>query len=571
MGEFKKIFSALVAFYQNQPQRNKVILLSVLGTVLMGTMMTIFYTVADPEIPLFKRPLTLEEYASVTAEIQKMGEPFTTQGESFVIVKDEETGRRIRMKLAQEGKMPGTIKSWELFDMHSWTTTDFERDVKLRRALVGQIESHLNALDWIESVDVSITMPKKQLYTQSEEDVTAAITIVPSPGNESYLTNKKAIRGVESIIAHGVDRLKRENITITDHKGVQINDFADEDLDMSIRKAREESQLVERERNKLERKIRKTLVSILPENRFTVAVDIELSFDKNSETRKEILPVTIKERTPGLPYDDGKIVESVKVSEKKVQEDWKAQGFIPEGPPGQEPNLPPGYKDNIDKWNTYNKDENIQNYVNGEKNIQTVSDSTDVVRKSVAVVVDGVWTREVDEHGNFVHQSEGLFKRLYKEFPEDDLRKLKEMIKAEINFDERRGDKVVVENVPFDRLIEFKAEDRKHILAQKTKVSVLVLMISLLVFSIIFFTYRLAKEEIRRRERLRELERERMRQMQREAAMRALAEGEAVAREVLNPEEAARRELMGSIQNYVSNRPDLVAKVVQSWLHDDGF
>jgi flagellar M-ring protein FliF len=44
--------------------------------------------------------------------------------------------------------------------MDRWTLTDFERDVNLRRAITGQLEQHIFALEDVDDVNVNLVITR---------------------------------------------------------------------------------------------------------------------------------------------------------------------------------------------------------------------------------------------------------------------------------------------------------------------------------------------------------------------------------------------------------------------------
>lgn len=565
MDKFKQIIDQLLESFKKGSIQLKFGIIAGALVLLVAIVFTSTYSSSPAESLLFQRPLTIGEYGAITAELDKLGIEYNTRSDKYILLKDEETGKNIRMKLAQTGKMPNSIKGWDLFDMESWTSTEFERDVKLRRAIQGQMTRHLESLSWVEQAVISIDMPEDTIYTAKEKPVQASITITPSFGEREILKDKKVIKGIENIVAGGVDGLETSEITITDDRGRILNDFAPGDLEDQLIKIIEENKITERQRQSIEQNVIRSIHGILPEDRYRVSVDLELKFDKIEEKIREILPMTIKKRTPGLPYDDSKVIEKTPISSKKIKEDFKGQGFIPEGPPGQEPNIPPGYKELIERFNEYNKTEDIVNYDHGEQIRTIIEDAQEIMKKSVSVVVDGTWKRELDEGGKPIFEGEGL-KRTYIPYPREDIIKLEESIKASIGYNAGRRDKVVVRNIMFDRSAQFQDEDLEYVRSQRIQQVVFLSLISLIGITIAVIVIQSIRREISRRRRLREQELQRQRQLQREQALQALKEDQL---ESISEEDMKRHELQERADQLSAERPGDVAKLIRSWLADD--
>ena len=497
-----------------------------------------------------------------------MGVKFQTKDEKYILIKDEETGRRVRMKLIQEGKIPGGIKAWDIFDMESWTTTDFERNIKLQRALRGAMTKHIASLPWVESVNLSISFPKKDFFTEQDRQVKASVTLQPKVGYSDYLQNKKIIRGIEQIIAKGIDGLDRENIVITSPNGEQVNDFIGDDYENTIKKVYEENKLKNKEIAYLKDKIIVALNGVLSKDRYRVAVDIEINFNKKTTQTKKILPVVLKDQTPGLPYNDSKVVESVKVSEKAIKEKWKGDGFIPEGPPGQEDNIPPGYKEHIEGKNEYFKDEKINNYENGEENVQQINDTMEIERKSVSVIVDGEWIIEKDKNGRYLVEN-GSIKREYVPYPEEDINKLEKIIKGAINYSSKRGDTVVVSTVAFDRSKEFAAYELQYFQQKQIHYWTFVIVISICSFLIIFGFYLFIKSTIIKIYHARRVEKEKndiKKEKERLEKMGVGKQKEQKLNENFSFDD--RKEWLGRFDQFINKYPDEILKIIRIWLKE---
>lgn len=560
--QLKKFWEA----FKKLSMLRKGILAGIVVAVVVAVIFTFSFSTSEPQSLLFQKPLTMEQFGTITAELDKMGIQFSTRDDKYIIVQDEEEGAGIRMRLAQENKLPSGIKGWELFDMQSWTTTEFDRNINLRRALAGEMQKHLMTLEWVENATVTLDMPEQRLYTVDEKPIQAAVSITPSPGYYDNLRNKKMIRGIESIISMGIDGLSSENITITDSNGLTLNDFSDDDVESNIKQAVEENKIRDRERQKIENNVRSAMRGVLPEDRYTVAVELELSFDRKSVEQKDILPIVIKERTPGLAYDDSEVIPNLPVSSKVVKEEFRGPGFIPEGPPGQEPNIPPGYKEHQDQFTRYNKDEEIINNITGEKHMSVQNDATEIVRKSVSVTVDGTWKKELDEKGNPIFEGE-TYRREYSPYPEDELKKIEEVVQGAINYNATRGDLVRVRNIRFDRSEQFRLEDVEYLRQQRFQRVLVLLLLVLLGLFALTIVYRLVRKEILRRRRIRERELARQRQMQRDEALRAL-ETETPT-ETLSDEDKKRMDLQERAEQLAVERPEDVAKLVRSWIAED--
>ncbi|OHD64093.1 MAG: flagellar M-ring protein FliF [Spirochaetes bacterium GWF1_41_5] len=560
---FKEIISRLSEIFKKLSSVQKAVIAVVLLLVAGAFIFTLTYSAKKPGYMLFDKALSPEDYGKVTAAIKKMNITFSTRDDRYIIVDDDETGRRIRMNLAQENALPGGIKGWELFDTQKWTTTDFERDVNLRRSIIGEMTKHLESLEWIEKVKIDISFPQKKLYTDQDREATASVTITPAPNCEEYLKERKVIKGIEKIVAFGIDNLKAENIVISDHRGEVINDFTEDDGMMVYKKGKEKIKIIDQKRRQFESRIAKAFDKYLTESRYEVNVQIEMNFDEKEIKKDEILPIVLVPDNPETPYSELKYTENIPISRKKLTESAKGLGMIPEGPPGVEPNIPPGYKESLDKGLFYNKNEDIENFVNSKQTSSVKHDAYDIDRIAVSVGVDGSWERIYDKNGDPIFQSNTYLRR-YVPYPEEDLRKLEDLIKGAIGYNSARGDIVVVKNIMFDRQKEFMEEDARFRQQRNIKSTLIFSLIVLLSLFVLTIMYRAVKREIIRRKRLKEQELARKQQMMRESILRSAEEE--MPQEQLSGEDKERMELIEKANKIAAENPEVVAKLLRTWL-----
>jgi len=568
MGDFfKRIGEFFSSNLSKLNQTQKIIIFSVIGVIVISLIIIIAFSSKPDKTLLFQKPLSPEDYAKVTKALQDINADFSTKDDKYIIVKDQKTAQTLRMKLGQQGIIPNNVTGWELFDTQKWTTTDFERDVNLKRAIKGEIERQLKLLDGVEECYLNIAWPKESLFTNTAQEITASLTIIPKPYS-NILENRKQIEGIKKLVAFGIPGLKEENVVITDPSGNIVSDFSSMDNTAYLEIVKQQLQIKERERVKIEQRIRDQLQKIIGKNKIDIQLDIDIRFDQVQSEANKIIPVVIKPDNPNTPYDDSVIVPNVTISEQTIQKEYKGPQTIPEGPPGTEPNVPPGYKELLPSSVVVNENQQTKNYeVSTEKVISSLT-PYQINKVSCSVMVDGKWEIEIDSKGNLVVDKSKLgYKRKYTPLSDDEIKKIEEVVKGAIGYDKARGDIVTVQNIPFNHESEFAAEDaiikRKDLLRKALITS----FASILVFLLIIVLYRVISAEVQRRKKLKEEELLRKQQELREKALRA-AEKEGIEVE-LSMEEKARLEMQENAINVAREHPEEVAKLIRTWLAED--
>jgi flagellar M-ring protein FliF len=484
----------------------------------------------------------------------------------FVQVADEQTARRMRTILVSENMIPSGIDPWQIFDRERWTTTDFERNVNFRRAQTTMIINHLKAIDDIDDVSLVVEWPKDRLFQDEQNPVTAGVVITPKPGSDIY-SNRKKIEGIQKLLQFAIEGLTEEHITITSKSGIRLNDFENM-LDFD---KHELTRLENKHIREIESDYRKIILQSLKSTYSDDRVrDLNIKFEKDMSRKtvdtKENFPFVLKERTPGLPYDDSRIERSVTVGETETSTTWEGTGYNPEGPAGVEGQTPPAFKDMqnlsgkmVQVTRTHNEEINQRN-THEEKSPQ-------IDRVTVSVNIDGKWKKKYDEKGNPVILSDNSIEREYTPIPEDELRKAEMLIRDAIGYNPARGDSVTVQNIQFDRTEQFRSEDADYFRKKQMQTTVIVFISGLTLLLIGFIIFRMISREMERRRRIAEEERARREQMLRESAM---AEAEQEGMDVsISLEERTRMELMENAINMAKEHPEDAAQLIRTWLLEE--
>lgn len=566
MQEFlKKLIGQMKELFGKLDRTKKIIIGVVLGVVVIAFIVLFSVSSGQPNVVLFSE-LSSDDFGQVTKKLEEMGYPYQTSGQTSIMVRPAQRDL-ILTKLAQEKMIPKGIPGWKLFDMTKWTETERELDVKFMRALRDEIKRHIESLENIEKADVDIAMSEDSIYAEADTPYTAAVTVHLKPGFDK--PTQKEIKGIIYLVSRAVgNRLKPENVTVTDDTGNIISDFDDE-----LDKAKTEytileyrHKLEERARVRMLKDIRAGLERIYSPDRIQILrLNMEFNWDKIAEEQEEYTPIEMVKDNPATPYSEREVKDNLVISEKKTKEKFQGHGWNPEGPAGTEGNVPPGYKASDDQYSKYSKSEEIKNNAVNKTTRKIERDPYDIAKVSVAIAIDGI--QNLPKLASGEYDLDPTKEPVQTGLSQDELKKAENIVKKSINFDEGRGDQVAVENIMFDRSKyweSLRADFRKKEQIKKILLAALIGVISLFIGFILF---RAITKELERRRRAKEealaLEQQRMR----EAALRA-AEEEGIDVE-LSLEERARLELQENAMNLARERPDDVAQLLRTWLAEE--
>jgi flagellar M-ring protein FliF len=185
----------------------------------------------------------------------------------------------VRLEMAGAG-LPRTGRiGFELFDKTNLGLTDFSERVNYRRAVEGELERTIKAINEIEQARVHVTFPKDSVFLDSREPAKASVLLHVKPGLRLSPPNVVAI---ENLVASAVEGLSPDAVSIVDmqgnllsrqHKGGDGTDSADNALDYKHQ--------VEKD---LTAKVESTLTPLLGDGKFRVGITADCDFSTSEQT-----------------------------------------------------------------------------------------------------------------------------------------------------------------------------------------------------------------------------------------------------------------------------------------------
>jgi flagellar M-ring protein FliF len=564
---FKKIIGNIVSLWGKWTFIQKIILIGIAAAALAGIVVMVTVSSSPTMVPVIDTPIADENARDrIITRINEEGVRTSVSPVGVVMVPDEKTARRLRSILIREDLIPAGTDPWAIFDRERWTITDFERNVNLRRAQTQMVIDHIKALDDVDDTNVNIVWPERELFASAQNPVTASVILTPKPGSD-ITENRKKIEGIQKILKFAVEGLKDENIVITDQNGLQLNDFEGLAEWDRLTRIEREAKIIQA----LEAKYRAIVLNSLQQT-FTadrvrdLNIKIDMDMSQKAINTDEYFPITKKPRTPGLPYDDSELLDSITISESTSNTSWEGTGFNPEGPAGVEGQTTPAFRDMSNLFGKVNQQTQTHNEVINNRKTQEER-SPNIERFTVSVNIDGQWTWKYDEKGNPVIAANGSIEREYTPIPPEDLRATEALIQNAIGYQQSWGDSVTVQNIRFDRTRQFTEEDAAYFRRKQIQMTVLIFLSGLAILLVSFIVFRMISREMERRRRLREEELSRQHQMMRESALReAEEEGVEVSMSV---EERKRMELQENAINMAKEHPADVAQLIRTWLLED--
>jgi flagellar M-ring protein FliF len=563
----KKITAQITNLWGQWSMLQRGILIGIAVLVIVGLGAMVSVSSAPTMVSVMDAPIQDQDAQDrIVNRINEEGVRVVVNAAGVVQVADEKTARRMRAILINEGLVPSGIDPWAIFDRERWTLTDFERNVNFQRAQTQMVTDHIKALDDVDNADVNIVFPADRLFASEQNPVTASVIIIPRPGSD-IIQNRKKIEGIQRLLKYAIEGLTDEYITITDRSGMILNDFAGLAEWERLDRIERESKIVTRLEAQYRAKILTSLQNTFTADRIRdLDIKIEMDMSQKAVTTNEFFGITLQPRTPGLAYDDSRIVESITLGESTSTTSWEGTGFNPEGPSGVEGQTPPVMKDMSNMYGQVTQQTRTHNEAVNTRNTQEEKSPT-INRVTISVNIDGNWKVKYDDKRNPLIAADGSLEREYVPITPEDIRATQTWIQNAIGYSAARGDSVTVHNIQFDRLKQFQEEDAAYFKQKQFQTTVVIFLSGLALLLIAFILFRTISREIERRRRLEAEERARREEaLRQQALMQAEEDGVDVS---ISVEERTRMELHENVANMAKEHPDDVAQLIRTWLMEE--
>ncbi|WQX67020.1 flagellar M-ring protein FliF [Helicobacter pylori] len=368
---------------------------------------------------LFER-LDSSDNALILQHLQQNQIPYKVLKDDTILVPKDKVYEE-RITLASQG-IPKTSKvGFEIFDTKDFGATDFDQNIKLIRAIEGELSRTIESLNPILKANVHIAIPKDSVFVAKEVPPSASVMLKLKPDMKLSPTQ---ILGIKNLIAAAVPKLTIENVKIVNENGESIGEG--DILENSKELALEQLRYKQNFENILENKIVNILAPIVGgKNKVVARVNAEFDFSQKKSTKET--------------FDPNNVVRSEQNLEEKKEGVSKKQVG---GVPGVVSNIGPvqGLKDNKEP-EKYEKSQNTTNYEVGKTISEIKGEFGTLVRLNAAVVVDGKYKIAFKDGANALE---------YEPLSDESLKKINALVKQAIGYNQNRGDDVAVSNFEFN-------------------------------------------------------------------------------------------------------------------------
>lgn len=380
---------------------------------LIGFFAFLIMRVTTPQMTTLFTDLSYEDSSGIIKELERQAIPYEMRNDGAVLMVPKDKVTKLRMKLAESGLPKGGGVGYEIFDKSdALGTTSFVQNINHLRALEGELARTIRAIDRVQFARVHLVLPERPLFSRETPEPSASIVV-----RVRGMLEPQQVRAIRHVVASAVNGLKPQRVSIVDETGRLLADGASGD---AAEGATGDERRIAYEK-RMREQIENIVSSVVGAGRTRVQLSADFDYNKVTQTSDKFDP-------------EGRVLRSSQTREESSASGDQRDGQVTVNNelPGQQRN-----DNGTQVRDQSKKSEEINNYEISRTTKTEVTEAGRVNRISVAVLVDGTYTK--NDKGDSVYAPRS----------KEELDRIGALVRSAIGFDQKRGDQVEVVNLKF--------------------------------------------------------------------------------------------------------------------------
>jgi len=380
----------------------------------------------QPHLTVLYSDLEFKDSIEIVKKLEGLNVPHEIKGDGAVILVPKDQVLKLRLTMAEEGLPAGGTVGYEIFDKsNTLGATNFVQNINHLRAIEGELSRTIKALNQVQQARVHLVLPKRKLFARDKAKASASI-IIKSRGE----LDRGQIRAIQHLVASAVENLSPSQVSIVDETGRLLASGLNQDQGPMAQEVAQRTQTYEL---RLTRELEEIVGRIVGDGHVRIRVNAEMDYNRVTKSSEIYDP-------------DGKVVRSSNTREETSSSSQ---------PTGDKSvtvgnDLPDANADKGDNGNAKEdqaKNQEVINYEISKTNQTEIIEGGRIKRLSVAVLVDGVYTKAADGKSTYAPREKV------------ELEEIADLVRSAIGFDKQRGDLINVTNLKFAKSENLNLDD----------------------------------------------------------------------------------------------------------------
>jgi flagellar M-ring protein FliF len=392
--------------------------MAAVGVGLLGLFALLLLRSGSEPMALLYGDLDLRDAGQITDQLGRQHIPFRIGAGGTQVLVPADLVAQARVSLARQGLPSGGSVGYEIFDRtDGLAATEFQQQINETRALEGELERTIRAINGIRAVRVHLVLPRREPFARERQDAQASVLLTMAG---IARLDREGVQAILNLVAAAVPGLRPEHIAVIDSRGDVLARAGDASgpgqsilggalSNDEVRRATEQ---------RLARAVEDMLAKSLGPGRVHAEAAVTMNFDQVKQTEESYNP-------------DGQVARSTQ------SVDTKSKSTEANPTVSVQNNLPNADAGTTPAGSQESRQEETTNYEISKTVRTLIRDQPQIERISLAVMVDGTTSSGPDGKPAWHPRSA------------EDLTRITNLVKTAIGYDSKRGDQVDVVSMPF--------------------------------------------------------------------------------------------------------------------------
>lgn len=382
---------------------------------LVGFFGFVMLRMSQPAMSVLFSDLSTQDVNAILKDLDTRGVKYELRSDGQTVLVAKADVPRLRLDLAGKGLPSGGGVGYEIFDKgDAFSSTSFVQNINHLRALEGELSRTIRSIGRVQAARVHLVIPEKRLFERDREPPRASIAL-----KLAGELDPAQVRAVRHLVASAVDGLKPERVSIIDERGRLLADGAQGEQGLIGLGLDERQTAIEK---RIKTQVEDIVASIVGQGRARVQVSALLDSNR-IESRSETFD------------PESKVIRSSQNRTENSASNEAQNGAVTVG--NELPGAQQQGQNAQNQREVSAKNEEVVNYEISRTTRTEVLEGGRVKKLSVAVLVDGTYSRGQGSELSYQPRSA------------EELNRINQLVRTAVGFDEVRGDKVEVVNLRF--------------------------------------------------------------------------------------------------------------------------
>ena len=191
--------------------------------LVMGAVLLFRWAAAPSYAPLFTN-IAPADASAIVEQLEADGTPYELSDGGATILVPRADVYDARIRLSGEGLPSEGSSGYAILDEQDLSTSQFQEQTGYKRAMEGELQTTIEALDSVETAVVHLALPQDELFADEQEPTTASVLVETRPGSD---LDPEQVQAVVHLVASSVEGLDPKQVTVADSTGRVLSTSGD--------------------------------------------------------------------------------------------------------------------------------------------------------------------------------------------------------------------------------------------------------------------------------------------------------------------------------------------------------